>query len=194
MLDAASTKPGQMPFPGGPPNTPTKQDIIDFAYREVNMEHKTSMDSLATTRPETFAICPWAVTDATYFAMTPTQLSSGFKDTSIYPHWSRTSSRPLLQSNDDVFDIDRQSEYPYYIYDSHRIHDADSPEQARTRQTLTEKTHKTAELQSIQTRSPMRRTIEPVSISVKPGWCSCDYPGSNKAFRRKEHLKRHKQS
>ncbi|EEU34921.1 uncharacterized protein NECHADRAFT_39683 [Fusarium vanettenii 77-13-4] len=194
MLDAISTKPEQMPFPNGPPNKPTKQELIDFDYREISMAHKPSMDPLATSRPETFAISHGAVIDATSFVMTPTQVSSGFKDTSVHSPWSRTSSSPFLQSNDDIFDIDRQPEYPYYIYDSHCIRDADSLEQARPRQIVTEEIHKTAEIPSIQARSPGKRAIEPVPISAKPVWSSCDYPGCDRAFRRKEHLKRHKQS
>ncbi|EXA29401.1 hypothetical protein FOVG_19116 [Fusarium oxysporum f. sp. pisi HDV247] len=52
---------------------------------------------------------------------------------------------------------------------------------------------KTAELQHAQIRRTRKRSAKPDSVPVDPVWSSCDYPGCDKAYRRKEHLKRHKQ-
>ncbi|RSL64728.1 hypothetical protein CEP54_004589 [Fusarium duplospermum] len=121
--------------------------------------------------------------------MTPT-MPSGFEATDIYSHWSCANSSPTsyLQNNDEVLDMDHQSESPY-------VNNSTPPRPIRPRpMTVDEIQRKTAELQHAQTRKPRKRSVKPASAPAEPVWCSCDYPGCNKAFRRKEHLKRHKQS
>ncbi|KAJ4321811.1 hypothetical protein N0V84_005106 [Fusarium piperis] len=119
--------------------------------------------------------------------MTPTQMS-GFEPTDIYSNWSCASDSPnsFIQSNDEVLEMDHQSSSPYYVT---------SPRQTRPRQMMVDEIqHKTDELQNAQTQRTRKQSVKPDSVPMDPAWMSCDYAGCNKAFRRKEHLKRHKQS
>ena len=56
---------------------------------------------------------------------------------------------------------------------------------------------KTTELQRAQIRATRKVSSQsdsaPVDV-VRRAMCKCDYPGCHKAFRRNEHLKRHKQT
>ncbi|KAG7403404.1 C2H2 type master regulator of conidiophore development brlA [Fusarium oxysporum f. sp. rapae] len=192
MLDAVvKTKTEQMPFPDGPPNTPMKQEFVGLDYREMNMEHNGSMGSLTPLSLDIFAISPEAVISASSFVMTPTQMPSGFEAADIYPPWSCASDSPIsfLQSNYEVLDIDHQSVSPYHV------HDSTPPMQTRALQMMVnEIQRKTADLQYAQIRRTRKRSVKPDAVPVDPVWSSCDYPGCDKAFQRKEHLKRHKQS
>ncbi|UPK94808.1 hypothetical protein LCI18_005743 [Fusarium solani-melongenae] len=197
MLDAVvETKLEHIPFPDCPPNTPMKQELVGLHYREIDMEHNGSMGSITPSSP-CFPISPGTVIGATSFVMTPTQMSSGFEATEIYSPWSCASDSPVSypQSNGEVLNIDHQSESPYYVHNSSHVHESTSPRQIRPRQMVVDEIQrKTAELQHAQTRRPRKRSVKPDSAPADPVWSSCDYPGCNKAFRRKEHLKRHKQS
>ncbi|RSM05630.1 hypothetical protein CEP52_006171 [Fusarium oligoseptatum] len=197
MFDAiVETKPEQIPFPDCPPNTPLKQELVGLHYRDMSMEHNGSMSSVPPSSPEMYASSPGAAIINTSFVMTPT-MPSGFEATDIYSPWSCVSSSPTsyLQNNDEVVDIDHQPEAPYYAHDSSHVHNSTSPRPIRPRpMAVDEIQRKTVELQQAQTRKPRKRSVKPASAPTEPVWCSCDYPGCNKAFRRKEHLKRHKQS
>jgi hypothetical protein len=62
---------------------------------------------------------------------------------------------------------------------------------------LHEAQRKTSELQRAQIRGSRTRAGKPESGAVdvvRRAMCKCNYPGCNKAFRRNEHLKRHKQT
>lgn len=186
MLDSVvKMRPEQMPFPVCPPNTPVKPDL---GYRDVNVGHDGSMNSLAPSSPEMFPISPDAVIGAGSFVMTPTQVSSGFETADIYSPWSCASDSPtsFLPSSDEAFEMDHQSSSPYYVT---------SPVQPQARLVMVnEAQHKTVQLQDAPPRRTRRRSVKADSDPADPAWRSCDYPGCNKAFRRKEHLKRHKQS
>ncbi|KAI8715043.1 hypothetical protein NCS52_01011100 [Fusarium sp. LHS14.1] len=184
-------------FPEVPPSTPMKQELVGLHYREISMEHNGSMGCITPSSPE-FPISPGAAIGAASFMTTPTQMSSGFETTEIYSPWScaSDSSFSYPQNNGEVFNIDHRSESPYYAHNSSLVHESASPRQIRPRQMVVDEIQrKTVELQDVQTRRPRKRSVKAESVpAADPVWSSCDYPGCNKGFRRKEHLKRHKQS
>jgi hypothetical protein len=91
--------------------------------------------------------------------------------------------------------MDRHSQSPL----GYHLHDPNSPNRMRAQRKLIvhEIQQKSAELQRAQIRSSRKRSIKPDSAQVdvvRRAMCKCDYPGCHKAFRRNEHLKRHKQT
>ncbi|KAH7460525.1 hypothetical protein FOMA001_g19479 [Fusarium oxysporum f. sp. matthiolae] len=189
-------KPEQMSVLDGPPNTPLRRESIGFDYKEMNMEHSSSTGSLTPSNSDLYAISPEAVISATSFMKTPSRMPSGSEPDDIYLPWSHNSDSPIsffqkeqFPGNYQKLDIDHQSVSPYHV------HDSTSPKQMRAQQMkLDETQRKTTELQYAQIWRARKRVLKPDSVPVEPVQGSCDYPGCDKAFRRKEHLKRHKQA
>jgi hypothetical protein len=185
----------QMRVIDGSPNTPLSRESIGFDYKEMNIEHSRSTGSLTPMNSNLYAISPEAVISATSFMKTPSRLPSGSEADDIYSPWSHNSDSPIsifekeqFPSNYEKLDIDPQSVSPYHV------HDSTSPKQMRAQQMkLNETQRKTTELQYAQIWGARKHVLKPDSVPVEPVRGSCDYPGCNKAFRRKEHLKRHKQ-
>ncbi|KAG5654816.1 hypothetical protein KAF25_007628 [Fusarium avenaceum] len=166
-----------------------------FDYKEMNMGHCSSTGSLTPLNSDLYDISPEAVISTTSFMKTPSRLPSGSEADDIYLPWSQNSDSPIsffqkeqFPSNYEKLDIDHQSVFPYHVRDS------TSPKQMRAQQMkLNETQRKTTELQYAQIWRARKRVPKPDPVPVEPVRGSCDYPGCGKAFRRKEHLKRHKQ-
>lgn len=185
----------QMRVLDGPPNTPLSREFKSFNYKEMNIEHSSSTGSLTPLNSDLYNMSPEAVISATSFMKTPSRLPLGSEVDDIYLLWSHNSDSPIsffqkeqFPSNYEKLDIDHQSVSPYHV------HDSTSPKQMRAQQMkLNETQRKTTELQNDQIWRARKRVLKPDFVPVEPVRGSCDYPGCDKAFRRKEHLKRHKQ-
>ncbi|KAF7551532.1 hypothetical protein G7Z17_g4937 [Cylindrodendrum hubeiense] len=205
MFGPVKTEPDQMPFPEGLPGTPLKREAMGFDYDqmiEMNMAQNASMGSLTPSNSfGMYGISPEAAIGATSFMMTPTQSLSGSEAADTSSSWSCANDSPIsffpnkhqLPNELEVLDLDRHSISPYHF------HDPTSPNRMRAERKLMvhEIQRKTNELQRVQIRTSRKRSDKPESAPVdvvRRAMCKCDYPGCHKAFRRNEHLKRHKQT
>jgi hypothetical protein len=204
------TEPDQMPYPDTLPNTPMKRESVGFDYMEMNMPHNSSMGSLTPSNSfGMYAISPEGAMGHTSFMMTPTQSLSGSEAADTSSSWSCANDSPIsffpnkqqTHSDYDVLDMGRHSVSPYHV------HDPTSPNRMRAQRKMHEVQRKTTELHNLQRGSDFQRaqirTTRKRSVSkpesssvdvVRRAPCKCDYPGCHKAFRRNEHLKRHKQT
>lgn len=190
------------------PNTPLKREHMSYDYEhmvEMNMAHSGSMGSLTPSNSfGMYAISPEAAMGAASFMMTPTQSLSGSEAADTSSSWSCANDSPIsffpnkqqLPHDYEVFDPDRHSSSPLHAYS---MHDPNSPNRMRAQRKMVvhEIQRKTNELQRAQIRSTRKRSVKPESTPVdvvRRAMCKCDYPGCHKAFRRNEHLKRHKQT
>ncbi|CAM1510484.1 Fc.00g008190.m01.CDS01 [Cosmosporella sp. VM-42] len=211
IFGPVKTEPEQLSF-DGLPDTPMKREGMGFEYDhmlEMNMGHHphSSMGSLTPSNSfGMYAISPEAALGATSFMMTPTQSLSGSEgaDTSS-SSWSCANDSPItffpdktqLPNDFEVLDLDRHSHSPLGRYP---LHDPTSPNRMRAQRKsimVHEIQRKSNELQRVQIRSSRKRSDKPESAPVdvvRRAMCKCDYPGCHKAFRRNEHLKRHKQT
>ncbi|KAF7559294.1 hypothetical protein G7046_g4867 [Stylonectria norvegica] len=210
------TEPEHISFHDGLPNTPMKREHMgynDYEHMmEMNMAHsQSSMGTLTPSSsfgvyglsPETASMGPPS------FMLTPTNSLTGSEG----PHassssWSCTDDSPIsffsnsnkqLSHDFEVMDLNRHSQSPLGRYP---LHDAASPNRMRVQRKMMvhEIQRKTSELQRAQIRASRKRSVNsmkpesgPVDV-VRRAMCKCDYPGCHKAFRRNEHLKRHKQT
>ncbi|KAG7424499.1 C2H2 type master regulator of conidiophore development brlA [Fusarium oxysporum f. sp. raphani] len=188
------------------PNTPMKREQLGFECEhmmDMNIAHHGSMGSLTPLNFfGTYSYSPDASMGPAPFTMTPTQSISGSEAAETGLPWSCANNSPIsffpdrqLSSGFDTSDLDRQSQSPI----GYDLHDPDSPNRIRAqRKPMVDKIQQgSAELQRAQIRSPRKLSIKPGSASVdvvRRAMCKCDYPGCHKAFRRNEHLKRHKQT
>ncbi|KAK7423878.1 hypothetical protein QQX98_000749 [Neonectria punicea] len=207
IFGPVKTEPDQMPFPDGLPNTPMKREGMGFDYEhmiEMNMaHHHGSMGSLTPSNSfGMYGISPEAAMGANSFMMTPTQSLSGSDNADTSSSWSCANDSPIsffpnrqqLPNDLEAIELDRHSMSPY------RFHDPTSPNRMRAERKMImhDAQHATNQLQSSQTctsrkRSAKSESATPVDV-VRRAMCKCDYPGCHKAFRRNEHLKRHKQT
>ncbi|KAF5978412.1 hypothetical protein FCOIX_5925 [Fusarium coicis] len=185
--------------------TPMKQEQLwlDGEHMmDMNMAHHGSMGSLTPSNSfDMYSYSPDASGDPTPLMMTPTQSISGSEAAETGSSWSRANDSPIsffptrqLSSDFDTSDTERHSQSPL---DNH--HDLNSPDGmcAHWKLMVHEFQQKSAELQRSQVRLSRKRTIKSDSAQVdvvRRAMCKCDYPGCHKAFRRNEHLKRHKQT
>ena len=209
MYGPVKTEPEHMSFEGLP-NTPMKREGMGFDYEhmlDMNMaqHHHGSMGSLTPSNSfGMYAISPEAALGATSFMMTPTQSISGSEGAETASSWSCANDSPIsffpskaqLPSEFEILDLDRHSQSPLGRYP---LHDPTSPNRMRAQRKMMvhEIQRKTNELQRAQIRSSRKRSDKPDSAPVdvvRRAMCKCDYPGCHKAFRRNEHLKRHKQT
>ncbi|KAH7133359.1 hypothetical protein B0J13DRAFT_99900 [Dactylonectria estremocensis] len=205
MFGPIKTELDQMPYSEGLPGTPMKREPLGFDYEqmlELNMAQNASMSSLTPSNSfGMYAISPDAAIGATSFMMTPTQSLSGSEAADTSSSWSCANDSPIsffpnkqqLPNELDALDLDRHSISPYHF------HDPTSPNRMRAERKMMvhEIQRKTNELQRAQIRTSRRRSVkpEPAPVDVvRRAMCKCDYPGCHKAFRRNEHLKRHKQT
>ncbi|KAM6538396.1 hypothetical protein FALCPG4_000273 [Fusarium falciforme] len=207
LFGPVKSEPEQMPFSDGLPNTPIKREHIGFDYEqmlEMNMAHQGSMGSLTPSNSfGMYGYSPEASMGAASFMMTPTQSLSGSEAADTASSWSCANDSPIsffpskqLSSEFESFDLDRHSQSPL---DAYSLHDPNSPNRMRAQRKMMvhEIQRKTTELQRAQIRSSRKRSDKPESAQVdvvRRAMCKCDYPGCHKAFRRNEHLKRHKQT
>ncbi|SPJ84063.1 related to zinc finger protein odd-paired-like (opl) [Fusarium torulosum] len=116
--------------------------------------------------------------------------------------WSGANDSPTsffpnkqLSTAFELFDLDRHSQSP----SGYSLRDLDSPNCMRVQRKMVVHgiQQNTTELQRAQIRSSRKRSIksDPSQVDVvRRTMCTCDYLGCHKAFRRNEHLKRHKQT
>ncbi|KAF4121680.1 ZnF C2H2 [Geosmithia morbida] len=166
-------------------------------------------------------ISPEAAMGPSSYMMTPTQSLSGSDVADSSSSWSVPNESPvhpyfqprdgLVSFNDiESLDLDRHSLSPMYHPGHYHPGPPPTPSNARRverKMMLHEAQRKTGELQRAQQIRASRKvsagdgpSCEPVESSngsvdvVRRAMCKCDYPGCHKAFRRNEHLKRHKQT
>ncbi|EXL66164.1 hypothetical protein FOPG_17641 [Fusarium oxysporum f. sp. conglutinans race 2 54008] len=169
------------------------------------MAYYESMGLLTT--PKSFGMhgcSPNAPIEAISFMMTPTQSLSDSEvpeTAETASLWSCADDSPIsffpnkrLSSDFESFDLDKHAKSLGYL-----LPDPNSSNRMRAQKNdLVHKAQKT-------TTKPQRTRIrlsgkqnfkpEPEQVDVVPrAMCTCDYLGCHKAFRRIEHLKRHKQT
>lgn len=207
MFGPVKIEPDHMSFPEVLPGTPMKREPMPFDYDqmlEINMAQNASMGSLTPSNSfGMYAISPISpeAIGTTSFMMTPTQSLSGSEAADTSSSWSCANDSPIsffpnkqpLSGELDVIDLDRHSLSPYHF------HDQTSPNRMRAERKMMvhDIQRKTHELQRVQVRPRKRLVDKPQGPSVdvvRRAMCKCDYPGCHKAFRRNEHLKRHKQT
>ncbi|CEI65391.1 C2H2 type master regulator of conidiophore development brlA [Fusarium venenatum] len=200
MPGPIKSEPEHMSFSDTLPNTPMKREGLGFEYdhmMDMNMAHHGSMGSVTPSNSFGMYYSP----DAS-FMMTPTQSISGSEAAETSSSWSCANDSPIsfftnrqLFNGPDSFDLDRHSQSPL----GYPLHEINSPNCMKSQRSMIvhEIQQKTNELQRAQIRSSKKRSIKPDSSQVdvvRRAMCKCDYPGCHKAFRRNEHLKRHKQT
>ena len=190
------------------PTTPMKKMEGSLEYEnmmEMNLASQHSMGSITpsnpfgmyTTTPET-AVGP-------AFMMTPTQSLPG-SDATNMSSWACNTDSPItffpqrsMQPVHDLeaLDLDRHTAQSP-LGGRYPMHLPPSPNDLRMprRSMVEEIQRRSTDLQRAQVRGSRKRTIktDPTVDVVRRAMCKCDYPGCHKAFRRNEHLKRHKQT
>lgn len=150
-----------------------------------------------------YSLPPTAMAPAS-FMMTPTHSLSGSDVTESSSSWcSNDSPIPFfhdksIESIDmERLDLDTLSHSPLEAYS---LQGPPSPDRLRGHRKMMvhEIQRKTTELQRAQIRESRRVSVGKTDGTgvdvVRRAMCKCDYPGCHKAFRRNEHLKRHKQT
>jgi hypothetical protein len=153
-----------------------------------------------------YTISPQTTLGPTSFMMTPTQSLSGSEITDHTSSWACNESpitffpqRSLSMHEMEPLDLDRHAnQAPMSRYPSH-MQAPPSPNRLRAQRKMMvyEIQRKTSDLQRAQIRASRKRAGKPDTAPVdvvRRAMCKCDYPGCHKAFRRNEHLKRHKQT
>ncbi|RYC79416.1 C2H2 type master regulator of conidiophore development brlA [Fusarium oxysporum f. sp. narcissi] len=206
MLGPVKPGPEHISFSYSLPNTPMKQEQLSFEYEhmmEINMANHGPMGSL--TPSNSFGMSSYSADAAMVpasFMMTPTQSISGSEAADTGLPWSCANNSPLsffperqLSRDFDTFDMDCDSQSPL----GYHLHDRNSPNRmyAQRKLMMYEIQQRSAGLQRAQIQSSRKGSIKHNSAQVDVvgrAMCKCDYPGCHKAFRRNEHLKRHKQT
>ncbi|KAG6009170.1 hypothetical protein E4U43_000039 [Claviceps pusilla] len=177
---------------------------------EMNMAPRHCIGSITPAANfSMYALSPTTM-GPTSFMMTPTHSLSGSDVAESASSWCSNES-PIsffppkgLGSMDmdahNTLDLERQSPSTFETY--HHVNCPPSPGRLRAHRKMMvhEIQRKTTELQRAQIRES-RKSIGGKTDGngtgvdvVRRAMCKCDYPGCHKAFRRNEHLKRHKQT
>ncbi|KAF5611621.1 zinc finger C2H2-type integrase DNA-binding protein [Fusarium subglutinans] len=175
------------------------QQYVDIDYQQLPYTSEVDISPVGPISPFPMPTTPG--TGDNYFTvgtiMSPQALSRSGSIASM-PSLSCSSDSPLsIVSERRVSDVSScldQDPYPLSVCplrDSRSIYDAESPPETHN---LADETP-----MSLQRKAPKSRkqTIETSAFRatiIKKATGACDYPGCNKAFRRIEHLKRHKQT
>lgn len=182
------------------PTTPMKKiEYINFdSLVDMNLPSHPSLGTI--TPSQSFGLHHTYSPEAPQsYIMTPTHSMSGSEIADSSSSWSVVNESPiafLQQRNLPYNDIDGldmghvpMSPMPYHMQSS------GSPNRLRMQRKmmLHEAQRKTSELQRAQRKRADKSEAPPMDV-VRRAMCKCDYPGCNKAFRRNEHLKRHKQT
>ncbi|KYK56143.1 putative zinc finger protein odd-paired-like protein [Drechmeria coniospora] len=211
MFGPVKTEPEHISFPNSLPSTPMKKldgmATPDYEHMlDMNMNSQHSMGSVTPSGPyPMYTISPQTTMGPTSFMMTPTHSLSGSEMAESSSSWSCANDSPIsffpqksLAPHDlDAVDLERHSESPM---DRYHLHCPPSPGRLRAHRKMMvhEIQRKTTELQRAQIRATTRKVPGPADNAsvdvVRRAMCKCDYPGCHKAFRRNEHLKRHKQT
>ncbi|KND94245.1 Krueppel-like factor 11 [Tolypocladium ophioglossoides CBS 100239] len=210
MFGAVKPEPEHMPFPNSLPSTPMKKidgmATPDYDHMlEMNMASQHSMGSVTPSGPyPMYTISPQTAMGPMSFMMTPTHSLSGSEMAESSSSWSCANDSPIsffpqksLAPHDlEVLEMERHSVSPLERY---HLHGPPSPGRLRAHRKMMvhEIQRKTTELQRAQIRASRKLSGQSDCASVdvvRRAMCKCDYPGCHKAFRRNEHLKRHKQT
>ncbi|KFA61862.1 hypothetical protein S40285_07086 [Stachybotrys chlorohalonatus IBT 40285] len=204
------TEPEHMSYAQALPTTPMKRmehlpNDYDHLLDLNNMAQQPQVGSITPSNSfNMYTLSPEGPMASNSFMMTPTQSLSGSEIADAASSWSCTNDSPInfyqqrsqLVPGMEGFDMHRPSMSPMGRY-HHHLHGSISSDDLRNRRIMMEAQRKTNELQRAQFRASRKRAPKPESASVdvvRRAMCKCDYPGCEKAFRRNEHLKRHKQT
>lgn len=210
MFGAIKPEPEQLSFNENIlPSTPMKSaDGLPRDYEhmlEMNMTPQHSMGSLTPSNSfGMYTISPEAALGPTSFMMTPTQSLSG-SEMADHQTWACNNNESpinffaqagLPQHDMQPLKLERHSQSPLGRF---QLHGPPSPNRMRAdrKMMVHEIQRKTTELQRAQIRASKKRAGKSDTATVdvvRRAMCKCDYPDCNKAFRRNEHLKRHKQT
>ncbi|RTE68097.1 hypothetical protein BHE90_017526 [Fusarium euwallaceae] len=133
---------------------------------------------------------------ATSFTMTPTRSFSVFQPASTSSPWAQHYEG--LDEQVPEFKTSELKQHSRRLLDGCSLYGTNIHSPTHLPQTMNDEAKQMApELYSVQPspsgkQSPKRKSA-PVDV-VRRATCKCDYPGCHKIFRRKEHLKRHKNS
>ncbi len=196
-----------MGFPEILPSTPVRKVEhmhADYDFMPgMNIPSHQSMGSLTPSNSfNMYTISPQAMGPGS-FMMTPTHSLSGSEMADSSSSWSCNDSpialfpqhKSLPSHSLESLDLERHSESPigrFYLQNA-----PPSPNRLRAHRKMMvhEIQRKTSELQRAQIRASRKMSEKSDGVDVvRRAMCKCDYPGCNKAFRRNEHLKRHKQT
>lgn len=203
--------PDHISFPEVLPSTPIRKVEgmgSDYdAMLAMNMQSH-AQNSMGNMTPSgsfpMYAISPHAAMGPGSFMMTPTHSLSGSEIADSSSSWSCANDSPIAlfsqqkslpSHNLESLDLERHSQSPigrYYLQGP-----PPSPNRLRAHRKMMvhEIQRKTNELQRAQIRSQRKPGDKQDGVGVvRRAMCKCDYPGCHKAFRRNEHLKRHKQT
>lgn len=191
------------PFADSLPTTPMKR--MDSFSTEYDLLDLNSQLGTMTPSHSSYTINPEAAMGPSSYMMTPTQSLSGSEMADSSSSWSVPNESPIQFFSRDMslgdvesLDLDRHSVSPLH-HPAHSHYRAAGPDR---RMMLHEAQRKTSELQRAQQMRATRKRPAPGAAKpdsgsvdvVRRAMCKCDYPGCHKAFRRNEHLKRHKQT
>lgn len=201
-----------MAFPGSLPSTPLRSKMDGMAtpdydhMLDMSLASQHAMGSVTPSCPyPMYAISPHATIPPGPFIMTPTHSLSG-SDMADSSTWSCANDsptsffpqqqKPMGPHDLETLDMDRPSQSPLGRF---QLDGPPSPGRFRAHRKMVvhEVQHKTTELHRAQIRAPRKVPGQSDAAAVdvvRRAMCKCDYPGCHKAFRRNEHLKRHKQT
>jgi hypothetical protein len=210
MFTQVKQEPERVAFSESLPTTPMKKlDAFATEYDPIIDMNLASHASMGTLTPSNSfglnTISPETAMGPGPYMMTPSHSLSGSEVADTSSSWSIHNESPItfLSQKDMSFphmesqEMHRYSQSPVGRY---HLQSNVSPNRLRAQRKmmLQEAQRKTSELQRAQIRASRKRVIKdedtaPVDV-VRRAMCKCDYPGCHKAFRRNEHLKRHKQT
>ncbi|KAG6067423.1 hypothetical protein E4U13_000446 [Claviceps humidiphila] len=181
-------------------STPDYEQMLDM-----NMASRQSMGSMTPSGTfPMYTISPTAMGPAS-FMVTPSHSLSGSDVADSSASWCSNESpvsffpqRSLGSMEMESLDLDRQS--PPSPLQAYHLQCPPSPGQLRAHRKIMvhEVQRKTTELQRAHIRESRKlgggKTDGTGVDVVRRAMCKCDYEGCHKAFRRNEHLKRHKQT
>lgn len=203
MFGNVKAEPEHMSFGEVLPSTPVRKvEPINTDYESMlgmNMPHQ-SMGSLTPSHSfNMYTISPQAAIGPGSFMMTPTHSLSGSEMADSSSSWSCNDSpialfpqqKTLPSHSLESLDLEHHSQSPigrYYLQGA-----PPSPNRLRAHRKMHEIQRRTSELQRASRKMSEKGEGNGVDV-VRRAMCKCDYPGCHKAFRRNEHLKRHKQT
>ena len=210
MFGPVKTESEAMSFNNHLPTTPMKKmQGIPSDYEHMLDMSMVTHQSIGSLTPSNsfgmYTISPETAIGPGSFMMTPSHSFQGSDLGDSSSAWSYADDSPIsffphriLSSHEiNALEFDRQSQSPF---DAHQLHHGfSSPDRARHHRKIMvhDIQNKSTELQRAQIRESRKRSRKPESTPVdvvRRAMCKCDYPGCTKAFRRNEHLKRHKQT
>ncbi|TQV91662.1 hypothetical protein V2A60_008603 [Cordyceps javanica] len=211
MFGNVKPEPEHMGFAEVLPSTPIRKVEHlhpDYEFMPgMNMPSQQAMGSLTPANSfNMYAISPQAAMGPGSFMMTPTHSLSGSDLGDSSSTWSCANDSPIalfpqqksLPSHSlGSLDLERHSQSPIGRFYLQGAPPSPSSLRAHRKMMVHEIQRKTSELQRAQIRASRKVSDKGDGNGVdvvRRAMCKCDYPGCHKAFRRNEHLKRHKQT